>query len=139
MELHSAMRASDNAAALDFANQALTTAEAVAKNFPGIPEVQSVLVMRSQLQLDLGHVDEAMGDARRALSLAVDETPPEMFTTYLGYAYLALGRALQAQGKREEAQSAFRPAVKHLESALGPDHADTQAASALADGVVQPQ
>jgi serine/threonine-protein kinase len=130
----------ENAAALDFANQALTTAEAVVKDFPvHTTEVQSMLVMRSELQLDLGHVDEAMGDARRALAVAVDETPPEMFTMYLGYAYLALGRALQAQGKREEAQAAFRSAVKHLQSALGPDHADTQTARHLAEGVVQPR
>src|SRR5262249_30664225 len=75
----------EEAAALDFANQALTTAEAVVKDFPVyITQVQSLLVMRSELQLDLGHVDEAMGDARRALALAVDDTPPEMFTTYLG-------------------------------------------------------
>jgi hypothetical protein len=62
-----------------------------------------------------------------------------MLTMHFGNAYLALGRALQAQGKQEEAQAVFRYAVKHLESALGPGHADTQTVRQLADGVAQPQ
>jgi tetratricopeptide (TPR) repeat protein len=97
------------------------------------------LLSRSEIQLALGHVEEAMSDAQRILKILADITPPEMLRTNLGNAYLALGRALQAQGKREEAQAAFRSAVKHLESALGPDHAETQAARHLADGVAQPQ
>ncbi len=82
--------------------------------------------MRSEIQLDLGHIIEAMRDAERSIAILVEQTPPEMLTTFSGDAHLALGRALQAQAKREEAQAAFRSAVKYLESALGPGHPDTE-------------
>jgi len=44
---------------------------------------------------------------------------PGSFSSDLGRAYLALGRALQAQGKGEEARTAFRSAAEHLQNALG--------------------
>src|SRR5262249_20585369 len=129
----------EKAVALELANQAVTLAEATVEGPRRAARLQARLVMRSDIELDVGHTEEALGDAQRALTIATNETPPGTFTSYLGNAYLALGRALQAQGKREEAQAAFRSAVKHLESALGPHHADTQAARHLAEGVVQPQ
>ena len=61
-----------------------------------------------------------------------DTTEPGTFTVNLGRAYFALGRALQAQGKREDARSAFRSATEHLQSALGSDHEETKAARQLA-------
>jgi hypothetical protein len=51
---------------------------------------------------------------------------PGQYSSNLGYAYLNVGMALQAQGKRDEARAAFRSAATHLENALGPDHPDTR-------------
>jgi hypothetical protein len=55
-----------------------------------------------------------------------------MFSSDVGYAYLARGRALQALGKPEEARAAFVSAIEHLRATLGPDHPDTQTARQLA-------
>jgi len=56
----------------------------------------------------------------------------------VGRAYLNLGRALQAQGKSQDARAAFRSAAQNLERALGPDHPDARTASQFAEsGSVQ--
>jgi hypothetical protein len=57
---------------------------------------------------------------------------PGIFSSYLGRAYLALARALDAQGKRDEARAAGRSATEQLQNALGPDHPDTRSARQLA-------
>jgi hypothetical protein len=44
---------------------------------------------------------------------------------------MALGRALRAQGKPEEARVAFASAIEHLQPSLGPDHPDTKKALEL--------
>ena len=125
--------------ALDFANQAVLIAEAAVKESRAIPlDLQAPLVARSQIHLDLGHLEEALGDAKRLIQILVAETPPETLTTHLGNAYLALGRALRAQGKSEEATEAIQFAVKHLQSALGPDHPETRTALRLAEEMDQP-
>jgi tetratricopeptide (TPR) repeat protein len=130
----------EKTAALDLANQSVTIAEAVKQVPFGVHgDLQSSLLSRSEIELDLGDVEAALRDAQRALAILANETPPEILTMHMGAACVALGRALKAQGKCEEAQAAFRSAVKHLESALGPDHADTQAARQLAEGAVQRQ
>ena len=119
--------------ALDLANQAVAIAEAsIREGREGAAYLQIFLVWRSQIQLQLGHKDEAAGDARRVLKIVLDRMQPGTFSVTLGRAYLALGRALQAQGKHEEASLAFRSAVEHLQSALGPDSAETLAARQLA-------
>jgi len=46
------------------------------------------------------------------------------------------GRALQAQGKRDEARAAFRSASEHLQTTLGPDHPNTHIARQLAESDV---
>ncbi|MEA2264252.1 MAG: hypothetical protein QOJ51_7077, partial [Acidobacteriaceae bacterium] len=51
----------------------------------------------------------------------------------LGRAYLAVGRALQALSKLEEARGAFRSAAEQLEGTLGVDHPDTILARQLAE------
>jgi tetratricopeptide (TPR) repeat protein len=121
--------------ALDLANQAVAIADAAIKNGrEGAGYLQSYLVSRSDIQRELGRTDAAAADAGRALKITLDATQAGTFSTAPGRAYVALGRALQEQGKREEARVAFRSAVEHLESALGPDHAETQAARELAEG-----
>ena len=51
--------------------------------------------------------------------------------SYVGRAYLALGRALSAQGKSDDAKAALASALQHLESTLGEDHAETRSARQL--------
>ena len=91
-----------------------------------------MLVRRSSVELAAGNPDAAAADAARALTLWQETAPPGMSLSTLGRGYLALGRALAAQGKRDDARAASRSAVEHLRSALGPDHPDTLAALALA-------
>jgi hypothetical protein len=58
---------------------------------------------------------------------------PGTFSSTIGRAYLALGRALQAQSKRNEARASFRAAAENFEHALGPDNSETREAKQLRD------
>jgi len=73
----------------------------------------------------LDRSDEAGADATRALKMLQAAAQPEAFSTSLGQAYLTLGRALDAQGHRDESRVALRSAAEHFQSTLGPDHRDT--------------
>jgi len=117
--------------ALGLANQAVAIAAQKDREVDNI--LPALLISRSDIQLQLGHPDEAAGDARRALKTLLDSAQPGTLSSTLGRAYLALGRALQAQGKPEESRSAFRSAVENLESALGPDHSETRNARQLTE------
>ena len=64
---------------------------------------------------------------------------PGVASTILGRGFVTLGRALQAQGKAEDAQAAFGSAVENLAATLGPDHRDTRAAMQLAQASGEPQ
>src|SRR5258708_35282431 len=91
--------------ALDLANQVVTIAEeAIKAGREGAGYLQVYLVSRSNIQLQLGHVGEAAADAGGALKVLVGATQAESFSATLGRAYLALGRALSAQGKDEGAR-----------------------------------
>jgi hypothetical protein len=55
-----------------------------------------------------------------------------MFSSNTGRAYLCLARALDSQGKHDEAKAAFRSAAEHLQNTLGADNPDTANARLLA-------
>jgi len=57
--------------------------------------------------------------------------PPGTLASTLGRAQQALGRALLAQGKRQEAIAALRAAVEHFEAAFGVEHQETRNARHL--------
>jgi eukaryotic-like serine/threonine-protein kinase len=121
------------ALALKFSNQAVAIGEAGltalgegAFAFPGF------LLRRSAIELASGDLDHALGDADRALSLQQAKAETGTFSNKLGYAYLARARALDAQGKREEARAAAKLAFDNLEKAVGSDHPETRAAQQLA-------
>ena len=123
----------DLPSALQLANQAVSLDEASIKSGgQGAPFLPSLLTRRSAVELQLHQTDLAASDASRALALLRIATPPGDFSTKVGRAYLALGRALQAQGKIDEARTAFRAAAEHLRATLGPDHSDTRNAWQLA-------
>ena len=121
-------------AALELANQAVAIAEdSLKKGRESTGYLPVFLTRRSELQLQLSHQQEAVEDARWALRLLLEQIQPGTFSVYLGRAYLALGRALQAQAKRDEAREALRSAVEHLQTTVGADHAETRTARQLAE------
>jgi eukaryotic-like serine/threonine-protein kinase len=91
-----------------------------------------LLVWRSGIELQLGQSQQAVADATRALPLLQQASLTGLLSADVGHAYLALGRALRAEHKNDEAQEAFRSATEHLESALGPNHQDSRTARQLA-------
>ncbi len=120
--------------ALNLADQAVAAVEASLKEGrEGADYLRNFLLWRSPIQLQAGHPDQAASDARRVLKLFLEATESGTFSVTLGRAYVALGRALQTQGKIDEARVAFRSAVEHMKSAVGPDHAETQDARKLAE------
>jgi serine/threonine-protein kinase len=130
----------DTGAALQLANQAVAIAEASVKaGHAGGFYLQAFLIHRSEIELKLGHGDQAAADATRVLSQLQEGMHAGTFSSYLGRAYLALARALDAQGKHDEARAAARSATEQLQNALGPDHSDTRSARQIADYETQPQ
>ena len=124
----------DLPAALKLADEAVGVAEAASKAGKlGGDYVPMFLIRRSNVKLRIGHPDQAESDASRGLSLLQRSAQAGTFSSTRGRGYLALGRACMAQGKTEEARTAFRSAAEHLQSTLGSDHPDTRNARQLAD------
>jgi serine/threonine-protein kinase len=118
--------------ALALADRAVAVYEnAIKAHARGSGDLPLALVHRSGIALD-SRTNQAEADAARAVTLLQADTLPGTFSSYLGKAYLTLGRALQARGKSNEAHIAFRSAREHLENSLGSDHPDTRAARRLA-------
>ena len=121
------------ALALQLADQSVAIGEAALKSggqgafaFPGF------LLNRSAIELASGSLELAVSDANRALALQKSNTQPNSFSSTLGYAYLALARALEAQGKHGDAQAEAALASKNLEKCIGADQPDTRSAIQLA-------
>lgn len=91
-----------------------------------------LLVRRSNLELAARREDLASGDATRALGLLQAEMQSGIHSSNVGRAYLAQARALKAQGRLKEAQTASSSAYEHLLDTLGPDHPETRSAFQLA-------
>jgi serine/threonine protein kinase len=124
----------DLQAALKFSNEAVAISGAAMKaGRLGGDYLPAFLTRRSDVELRLGRPDQAEADAARGLSILQASAQAGMFSSTLGHDYLALGRALQAQNKSDEAHTAFLSAAEHLQSTLGPDHPDTRTARQLAE------
>jgi eukaryotic-like serine/threonine-protein kinase len=124
----------DLPAALQLADQAVNIDEAAIKaGGQGAPYLPILLVRRSAVELEARQRDQAAADAARALSLLQTTTQPGTLSSSTGRAYLALGRALQSQGKPQEAHTAFRAAAEHLKDTLGANHPDTRSARQQAE------
>jgi serine/threonine-protein kinase len=120
--------------ALDLANQAVAAVESSLKaGREGFDYLRNFLLWRSAIQLQAGRATDAASDAEGALKMTLDTTQAGVLTLNLGRAYFALGRALRAQGKLDEARASLRSSVQHLESAVGADHPETREARKLAD------
>ncbi|HLX28497.1 MAG TPA: serine/threonine-protein kinase [Casimicrobiaceae bacterium] len=119
-------------AALVAADQAIEIARA---NPTGAYAVPVLLVRRGALELEMDRAIDAERDAMQALALERPEDASPNRSTFYGAAYLALGRALAAQGKADAARAAFRSAALQYSASVGPEHPKTLAASNLATQV----
>jgi hypothetical protein len=90
------------------------------------------LLRRSGIALAAGRPEQARADAARALELDLKAAAPGVPSFWLGQEYLAMGRALLAQGQRTEARAAAASALANLAPTLGADHPDSRAARELA-------
>lgn len=118
--------------ALQLSSRAVSISEAIAKTGrEGGDYLPDVLSSRSNVELDLHRPAEAEADAARALRTLQHAAQPGMFSSTIGTAYLLLGRAQEAQGKRDAARSSLQSALQHLQAALGASHPDAQAAYKL--------
>ena len=88
----------------------------------------SLLMRRAQIHLTQRRYEAAEADAGRALALNQKAVGPGALSSWSGLAELTIARACQAEGKRAKAYAAYASAVKHLETALGPEHPETVAA-----------
>jgi serine/threonine-protein kinase len=124
----------EHGAALDMLNEVMALTEAQIKAGRGNSSLIPIfLIERSELELELKHPSRAVADAREAVKLIQGELPPDLFSSDVGQANLALGRALAAEGKDGEARAAMELAAEHLGRTLGPDHPDTRSARNLAE------
>jgi len=124
----------DPQGALRLANEAVSRVEASLRSGgQGVEALPLMLVRRSDLELHLRQLDDAVADAGRAVALLEQAAPAGTLLSTMGRAQLVLGRALREQGRVNEAGTALRIAAEHLESALGRDHPEAVAARRLAD------
>jgi tetratricopeptide (TPR) repeat protein len=112
----------DPRSALTKANECIALCETTPE---GRDRLMIYLTRRAEIRMQLKQFEEARADSARALTLAQKAAGPDMLTSTIGRAYLALGRALVAQGKLEEAHAAYASALQHLASSLGKEHAET--------------
>jgi eukaryotic-like serine/threonine-protein kinase len=120
-------------AALASADQAVSSDEAcIRSKRGGAPWLALFLYRRAAVEVAVGQPDKATDDARRAINLLRTSLGADALSAHIGRSYFQLGRALDAQGKKDEERSAFRTAAEHLEKTLGPDHPETRAARQLA-------
>ncbi len=115
-------------AALAAANQAVSIAEASKQRTEYLPRL---LLRRSEIELKRRELEKARADAARALSISRETAEPGSFSCAVGRAYLALARALQADGKAQDARAASASALEQLRPTLGEQHPETRAAASL--------
>jgi serine/threonine protein kinase/tetratricopeptide (TPR) repeat protein len=80
------------------------------------------LIRRSEIELAMQRSEDAREDALRAIALDRTIVAPDAQSSYLGRAYLALGQALIAAGRIEDARSALASALDQLRPTLGADN-----------------
>jgi serine/threonine protein kinase len=110
-------------------DRAIALVDASPQRAAGLP---ALLVRRSALALAQGEIEQARADAALALELEEASSGADAVSFRLGRAKVALGSALAALGRREEAAAAFTAGVALLEPTLGADGPETVEARRLA-------
>ena len=129
-----ALAAGELESAQTFADRAVSIVErAIKSGREGSHDLPTLLTNRSTIELAASHPDRAVADARRAVTLLEPTLEVGKLSSTLGYAYLALGRALRAQGDAEGAQRPLYLAAEHLQYTIGPDHPNARTARQLAE------
>lgn len=129
-----AMEKHDLPSAQRLTDDAIATVEAAVKNGgEGGFYLPALYDQRSAIDLSLGHADQAKVDADRALTALKPDNDPDVVSSKLGQAYLAQARALDAEGKSQQAHTVATLAFDQLQKSVGPDSPDTIAAHQLAD------
>jgi tetratricopeptide (TPR) repeat protein len=112
----------DTATALQLIDRAYATADDERRSGNDFDFTPIVLTHRAEVRNSAGLSREAEVDARLALEQLRATLPPGFLSTVRGEAYLALGRALQEQGRNADGNAAVAEALKHFEGGLGRDH-----------------
>jgi len=120
-----AQTAGDLRAATAASDRAIAIAEASPQRIDYLP---AILLRRSNIDLQSDRLQDARLRAETALRMERDAGEAGVFSSRIGRAHLALGRALQAEGRIGDAHAAFRSAAEHLAPSLGADHPDTREA-----------
>jgi eukaryotic-like serine/threonine-protein kinase len=122
----------DLASAAHFATEAVEVDEASIRRIGQCAALLPYLfVNRSGIDLKNGQREQAAMDAKRAIKLLEDNEDPNILSSNVGEAYLALAHVLEAEGKPDEAQLAASKAYANLQTTLGADHPDTRSARQL--------
>jgi len=116
-----------------FADEAVNTIQgAIKAGGSGSDLLPFVLLRRATIELEGQQAARAAADAAKAVTVLQAAAPEGTFSCHVGAAYLELGKSLQAEGRADEAHTAFDSAVEHLGKTLGPDHPKSQVARQLA-------
>ena len=124
----STRRAGDLGAAATSADRAVAIAEASTQ---GRELLARGLLRRANLALVQGRAAAAVTDAERGLALELSRGEAGSLSSVVGRAHLTMGRAFHAAERNAEARASLTQAVRHLDSSVGEDHADTRRARDL--------
>jgi tetratricopeptide (TPR) repeat protein len=128
-----ALEKNDLPTALRLMDQAIAIRqEAVKTSGQGSFSLSGLYIDRSEIDLAMGHADQAEADANLALAALHTDRAAGGVSSKVGQAYLAMARALASEGKTAQARTAASQAVAQLQGSLGLDHPDTKSAQQLA-------
>jgi serine/threonine protein kinase len=128
-----ALEKNDLPTALRLMDQAIAIRqESVKTSGQGSFSLSGLYIDRSEIDLAMGHADQAEADANLALAALHTDQPAGGVSSKVGQAYLAMARALASEGKTAQARTAASQAVAQLQGSLGLDHPDTKSAQQLA-------
>ncbi|HEY1325447.1 MAG TPA: protein kinase [Casimicrobiaceae bacterium] len=116
----------DTQAALQAFDEAIAIARADGQENPDF------LRRRAETELHMNRIDAARADAAAAIAIRERRVTAGHPSSYLGLAYLTLGRALRAAGDSHAAHDAFAFAAAQLHPTAGADNPDTRAAEQAA-------
>jgi tetratricopeptide (TPR) repeat protein len=108
--------------------------EAVIAASKNVYRTMRALLIRAELNLNVGMETAAEADARRVLELARTAQGSAAYSNYTGRSWLILGRVLQRRGDQVGAGKAFQAAVENLSNTVDADHPKLLLARHLADG-----